>query len=471
LCADFVILQGAGNQVFFLNGATGGTAPYTYSWSFGDGNSSTTQNPTHTYSLAGTDNVCLVVTDASGCVDSTCKPVIVANNNTPCQAGFTYGIGALGVIFTNTSQGTIGGQNTYNWSFGDGNTSTAQNPTHSYASPGTYTVCLYLTSTGGGAVCRDTVCQSVTIQGNPMRGSIFGQVFKANAGVANAKVWLIEYDSVAGTLTAIDSAITGNTPIFGQGYYQFSNVAAGSYRIKAALQATDPDYWSYLPTYSDTALVWNQAGVITLPVNATATANVNLRAGTNPGGPGFIGGLISQGANKRDPGDPIEDVHVYLLNNNDQPVAYALTDANGEFTFSNLAYGTYRVHVEILGKTYTDQFVTISAASSSATNVNFEVNSTNIDVTTSLEPSFGTLSRVYPNPTQGWVKLELSLDKAVNLEIVLTDLMGRSFPLQRKALPAGDHQLDVEVERFSTGIYFLNVKAENQTISYKLIVE
>lgn len=469
--AVFTYQQGAGSQVFFTNLSRGGTAPFTYAWSFGDGNTSTTANPTHTYNAPGPFTVCLVITDSNGCVDSTCQSVQLSSSS-PCSAGFTFQVGALGVQFTDASTGLAPlATNTYSWDFGDGNTSTAQNPLHSYATSGTYTVCLIFTSSAAGMTCSDTTCSTITLQTNPNRAVITGRVFKNQVGADSVKVWLIEHDPMAGTLTAIDSTITMST-ILGAGYYTFANLPAGSYRTKAALIPGDPDYANYLPTYHDNDLMWNMATVITLTANAAATADINMVAGTNPGGPGFIGGLISQGANKRDPGDPLENVHVYLLDNNDNAVAYQLTDAKGEYGFSNLAYGTYRVHVEILGKNYTDQYITISAASSAATNINFAVNSTEIDVTTSLEEAtFGKVMKLFPNPTSGELYLELSLDKSVDLNIQVMDMLGRSQYTEQQQLLAGDQKLKLNLNNLSSGVYFLNLSVDNQIISQKVVVE
>ena len=49
-----------------------GTAPITYSWNWGDGNFSSGTNPSHTYNAAGVNNICLTITDATGCIDTYC---------------------------------------------------------------------------------------------------------------------------------------------------------------------------------------------------------------------------------------------------------------------------------------------------------------------------------------------------------------------------------------------------------------
>lgn len=122
-----------------------------WEWNFGDGGTSTQQNPTHTYSLSGTFNVLLKVTSSSGCVQTVFKQQyirvgagadadFIANVPNNCQV-------PVNVTFTNTSQ--TNGAITYLWEFGDGTTSTAANPSHSYSAIGTYTVKLSVKSADG----------------------------------------------------------------------------------------------------------------------------------------------------------------------------------------------------------------------------------------------------------------------------------------------------------------------------------
>ena len=137
----------------------------TWNWDFGDGTNSSEQNPSHTYLHAGTYTVCLTITDDDGgCTSHVCKHVIVHHPPAGiCHAVFTYhqtDPNNLTIDFTDqsTSDGTIG---TWAWDFGDGNTSNEQNPSHTYAHPGTYTVCLNITDDDGG--CTSHVCHHVTV--------------------------------------------------------------------------------------------------------------------------------------------------------------------------------------------------------------------------------------------------------------------------------------------------------------------
>lgn len=141
-------------SVSFTDATT--NTPTGWLYDFGDGNTSTSQNPTHVYAAPGNYTVCLTTTNACGS-DSSCTPITVT-----CAAptaAFTNTTGALSVDFTDGSTSNGGGATGWSWTFGDGNTSTAQNPTHVYAAPGTYTVCLTTTDPCGS----NTVCNSVTV--------------------------------------------------------------------------------------------------------------------------------------------------------------------------------------------------------------------------------------------------------------------------------------------------------------------
>jgi gliding motility-associated-like protein len=125
-----------------------GTGPYVCSWSTqGLGDSLTT-------CAGGTYQV--VVTDANGCTDSTTATVTL---DVSPVAGFTENPSSpaqpnVPVTFTNTSTISSGTIVNYNWSFGDGNSSTTTNPTHTYVSGGIYNVSLIVTSNNG---CIDTL--------------------------------------------------------------------------------------------------------------------------------------------------------------------------------------------------------------------------------------------------------------------------------------------------------------------------
>ncbi len=139
--------------VGFTNTSSGAVS---YSWNFGNSNTSTIANPTSAFLSAGVYNVKLVVTSAGGQRDSSTATITVVNNPIASFSSNTLsGCEDVNVIsFTNNSNNST----TYNWDFGDGNTSTATNPTHTYLTPGTYSIKLIASNQYG--------CQDIQIKNN-----------------------------------------------------------------------------------------------------------------------------------------------------------------------------------------------------------------------------------------------------------------------------------------------------------------
>ena len=118
-------------------------------WDFGDGETSTEQNPTHTYNTRGTYTVTLTVTGPAGSDTVTESDLIMVRYPVP-QSDFTAvpidGTVPLTVDFTSLSTGTM---TEWLWEFGDGHTSTREHPAHIYRIPGTFSVSLTVTNPDG----------------------------------------------------------------------------------------------------------------------------------------------------------------------------------------------------------------------------------------------------------------------------------------------------------------------------------
>jgi len=167
--ADFVGSPTSGTApltVQFTDQSTGN--PTSWSWDFGDGGTSTAQNPSHTYASPGTYTVSLTVSNSAGS-DTLVRTgyITVRAPGNPPVADFvgspTSGTAPLSVQFTDQSTGN---PTSWSWDFGDGGTSTAQNPTHVYQNPGTYTVTLTVSNADGS----DTLVRTNYITVNPGGG-------------------------------------------------------------------------------------------------------------------------------------------------------------------------------------------------------------------------------------------------------------------------------------------------------------
>ena len=180
--ANFSTPQGC--APYTLTFANTSLAGATWEWSFGDGGTSTLQNPTYTYTTPGTYIVRLIASDPNTCnftdtlrLPITIYPTPVANfsfapnpalENTPTQ-------------FNNLSTNAT----TYRWRFGDGDSTTAINPLYQYNASGTFNVCLRASNTFG---CFDDTCNNVVAIIRPALDVASG--FSPNGDGRNDKVWV-----------------------------------------------------------------------------------------------------------------------------------------------------------------------------------------------------------------------------------------------------------------------------------------
>jgi PKD repeat protein len=124
--------------------------PTSWYWYFGDGGTSSEQNPVYEYTDAGTYSVSLTATNSAGSNTTTQSSLITVTAITTPVVSFTSdvttGTAPLIVQFTDTSSYS---PTSWQWTFGDGISSTYQNPTHTYTTAGTYTVLLSASNAGG----------------------------------------------------------------------------------------------------------------------------------------------------------------------------------------------------------------------------------------------------------------------------------------------------------------------------------
>lgn len=139
-------------------------------WQFGDGTSSTEQEPVHVYANPGTYYVCvdlyMMLDGQVACTNNACAAIEVFYTDYSCNASFTYTTEEDGqVSFQNTS-GDPDDEIYYEWNFGDNTFTTSEhNPQHVFSASGNYEVCLtqYINE-GDNLVCTSIACEVVVIE-------------------------------------------------------------------------------------------------------------------------------------------------------------------------------------------------------------------------------------------------------------------------------------------------------------------
>ena len=182
-----------------------------------------------------------------------------------------------------------------------------------------------------------------------------------------------------------------------------------------------------------------------------------MQTGTNPGGPGFIGGKVAQGANKK--GDPIPNVNILLYTSNYVPVSYGVSDASGNFEIKNLAMGNYIVFPEIFGKSTIPYNVTLSTNNPSISNLITEIGSKEVvtGIFSEAQPESTPEILLYPNPVNDVLNMEIKNLSSSHSSIQIFDAMGRVVLTKNVELVTGNQEVNIPVGKLIPGIYYLRI--------------
>lgn len=470
----FPYLQGTGTTYAFRVFADS-LSMWTYSWDFGTGQpaTSTDVNPLVTFPGPGAYNISVNYVAHNGCTGTLNYTLVVSSQQiSPCDSLFYTNL--VGSDLSVTLANTPNPQATYYWEFGDGDSTVSTSPTHHYNSPGTYNVCLTVTAPG----CVASYCRTVNVQ-NIINYTITGYVSKDSLSynVCDAYVYLIN-DS-AGYLTAIDtfdmSADTGSC----NSHFYFTDLPLGTYYLKAALLPTDADYANFLPAYSTQHLNWADADAIVFSGSIYhASTTISLIPGVNPGGPGFVGGWVTQGAGlgigggadeTRAVGDPLAGVQINLLNNAGQPVAYTYSNGSGQFSFGNLALGTYKIYAEALNKTPIELTFTLTQNNPSLESILISVNS-NSAVATAIEELQGLyVEGLMPNPTADMATLAVTVKQTAEATLTVRNLTGSVVNSRQLQLTTGLNNIAVSLANQPNGIYTIELAGASGNRVLKLV--
>ncbi len=180
----------------FLNQTTIPYGNLSYTWEFGDGETSDSTNPVYIYGAAGVYPVTLKAVSDSGCTASIMKTTRIFDLPV---AKFSFNNVCLGDSVPFINESTIqSGSLSYEWSFGDENTSTEASPYHTFDKPGSYPVRLICISASGA---RDTVQHQVKVYGLPMPDFSFNEAcdgfttrFENQSSVSNGEIAGVLWD-------------------------------------------------------------------------------------------------------------------------------------------------------------------------------------------------------------------------------------------------------------------------------------
>ncbi|MBL0343451.1 MAG: PKD domain-containing protein [Bacteroidetes bacterium] len=388
------------NLDLLVTGQLGGT------WA-GTGVTGNTFDPT---GLTGVFPVTYTVSDGTtGCTDAETNNIIV--DQTPVAA-FTSALISLTGNFISTSTAAV----TYLWDFGDGTTSTDQNPTHTYAIAGTYTVTLTVTNACG----TNSTTQTITVQGCP--DVIVDGSFENGIGSGSWTEFSTNFGTPLCDLAGCGNG-TGTGPRTGDIWSWFGGISA----------------------FEEASLVQT----VTLATNSTANLTFWLEQ------------IICD--------SPDDFLKIAI----DADTVYT---TNGSSALCGvLGYSLQTVNIDAYcdGNAHTITFLSRSYAINGG-GTNFFVDDIAVNVCTSIGVAEANINQhvsIMPNPARDFFEIRFSDIVTQNVTIEVTDVVGKTVMLKNISSVNDDQSERVDISSWSKGVYMVKITAAGNSTMRKVVVQ
>jgi len=353
----------------------------------------------------------------------------------------------------------------FNWDFGDGSTSNLIDPSHFYDVGGNYLVELSVEGCYGSDVVTDNV---------ELGGPIAGYIDYSGGALDDATIILLKYEPF---YTSFDTVAILNG-FETAGYYDFDYIYDGQYIIKVYPTASHPEL---IPTYSGNQANWESATQIIHSCFDSTSMDISmLELPAVFSGPGSLSGEIIEGLGfGRAQGDPIHGVDVKLGITSSNIVATTTTDLAGEYSFTNVPFGTYTIYVDIPGLLKDSSYtLTIDSATLHWTYLDYLVDSTSIYIVGNIgiegyETNEASAFNVYPNPVNDNAVIQYSITNNADVRFDVYNTFGvKMNTLYNTYTNQGEYLLNFNPKTLGlkSGVYFITCTVNNKQFTKRIIV-
>jgi PKD repeat protein len=396
----------------------------------------------------------------SNTVYSTNTPIEVNFSiclNEQCRAAFSAVLDSNNrvqntFVFTDLSYGD---HNNWNWTFGDGASSSEQNPVHQYTTDGTFKVELTITKmdSTGAWDCFDSISSFVkTSAYYNLGGLLFAGKFPINNPHDSKDTGIVYlYRAHNKWIVPVDS----NRFTY-MGYYTFLHVLEGNYIIKAGLTEGSSQFKEYLPAYNGSQCKWQTTSPFSLD-HTIFDNDIYLIAGNDSlSGSARIRGSVIFSADT----SVLPNAEVLLLNDDLVPIKATYSDASGNFEFPALPFGIYNLYPEVTGKYSKVVQVSVDTSNPVSEGLKLEVFEHEVTgIASSHNKSGFIFGRIYPNPGTAYFQLWAFSPETLEVTAELIALTGELMLSKNIEIVQGNNLLTIPLPNMPSGMYFVVIRS------------
>ena len=469
--ADFTSTQvSASDSTFFTSLSSGTNASTSYFWDFGDNSTSTDQNPIHLYVQSGWYYVCLTIMDSTtNCYDTYCDLInVVVAGGSGCQAYF-YSTPALIQVVNSFNFYDMSSGNAANWlwDFGDGNTSTQQNPNHTYSATGSgfYLVCLTITEYDPitqALICTDTYCDSIYLsnQSSSCQADFYAQDLGNNEAIFTNT----SYPQTGATwfgFAEVDIDFGDGTNAFNIGgtiNHTYAN--DGTYYV--CIEVVESDYSGNIlctDTYCDSVTV--TSGTIPCQAAFCAIRDSSFVLTQNPNGTTTT--TISEAFSFCDLSTPINNIQSWQWDMGDNGAGQYLQNTSSTSQMPVYEYDTNGVYYVCL------IIVTTGGQCTSTTCDSVDFSMMQGQTAINEVNTFEAL-KLYPNPANDKLTVNLISNTNGNLSIRLVNMMGQTLSYENISIFNGAINHSLDVSKITNGVYSVEVVLNGEKQHKRVVI-
>jgi hypothetical protein len=177
-------------------------------------------------------------------------------------------------------------------------------------------------------------------------------------------------------------------------------------------------------------------------------------------GPGSISGYLTFEGNEP---SSIQEANVILSDQDNHPLHYSQADPSGSFTFSNLPLGVYIIRADLTGRPSEPFSVILTSSAPNSGSVELVVDEQAYYEVEEIPQNAQVSAKIYPNPANDHINVELMIDRDQPVNIQINDMMGRTLQEKHALLQKGRITCTLNIEQFPRGAYLVRIELAGST--------